>query len=185
MLASIPTLKTPRLCLREISKSDVNDIYAIFSDRNVTKFYDVSTMRKVKSAEKLIDWWSKRFQKKKALRWGITMPAISDRIIGTCGFSELDFIAGVAEIGVDIARLHWHQGIMKEALSAVLNYGFTTLNLSRIKTWIMAENVYSIAGVKSLGFRNINETHSVFWQGKTHDIVYFVLDRNGYFTNHK
>lgn len=178
-----PILKTPRLTLRELRPGDYPEIFAIFSDRETTRYYDVPTMRKLSSAQKLLEWWRKRIDRRKALRWGITMNDEGDKVIGTCGFSELDLAAKKGEIGLDIVRSHWHQGIMKEAVRAVLDYGFNVLDLVLIETWVMEENRYSIAGIKSLGFTHLGSAGQVYWRGKMHKKEYFILKREDFFKN--
>ncbi len=179
----VPVLETSRLILRELRPGDYPEIFAIFSDRETTRYYDVPTMRKWSSAQKLLEWWRKRINRRKALRWGITMNLEGDKVIGTCGFSELDLVAQKGEIGLDIVRSHWHQGIMKEAVRAVIQFGFKEMGLNLIETWVMEENQYSIAGIKSLGFTHLGKAGQVYWRGKMHNKEYFILKREDYFNN--
>lgn len=172
----VPTLNTTRLFMRPIVPGDREEIFAIFSDPAVTRYYDVPTMRKIESADKLILWWQKRIEKQKALRWGIVFKEV-DRLVGTCGFSELDLAKKKAEIAIDIQQEFWHKGIMKEALAAVIEYGFNTLNLDEIDTWIMSGNQHSIAGIRSLGFIGEGKLSKFFWRGRFHDRVRFVLKK--------
>jgi len=177
----VPMIKTSRLTLRELKKTDSKEIFDIFSDREVTRYYDVSTMRKLVTAEKLLVWWEKRIIEKKALRWGITVTSESEKIVGTCGFSELDLKNKIGELGIDIVHHHWNQGIMKEALQAIIDYGFNDLKLNRIETWIMDENIYSILGAKSLGLKYEGKSGKIKWQGKYHDKEIFALNRQDYY----
>lgn len=174
--SEVPTLNTTRLCLRPIMPGDRQEIFAIFSDPAVTRFYDVPTMRKIESADKLIMWWQKRIEKQKALRWGIVYLE-AGRLVGTCGFSELDRAKKKAEIAIDIRQEFWHKGIMKEALAAVIEYGFKTLDLEEIDTWIMSGNQHSIAGIKSLGFKEEDKKEQTKWRGKIYQKFFFSLKR--------
>ncbi len=172
-------LLTERLILRAILPQDREAIYAIFSNPNVTRFYDVPTMKTMRAADRLISWWQQRISSGKALRWGIELKNGDQQLIGTCGFSELNLSQRTAEIGIDLNEKYWHQGFMKEALKAVINYGFKELYLNEIHTWIIKENRYSIAGIESLGFIHLGKVGERSWQGKQHDQIGFSLPFQG------
>ena len=64
----------------------------------------------------------------------------SGRMIGTIGFMwiNLDYRSG--EVGYSLSRAYWNQGIMTEALRAVLAFGFDTLQLNRIEAQHETDN---------------------------------------------
>lgn len=63
-----PKLETKRLVLREILPSDAEDIYSIFSNEEVTKYYGLNTFKKIEQAEKLIEAFTINFQSRKGMR---------------------------------------------------------------------------------------------------------------------
>lgn len=57
-----------------------------------------------------------------------------------------------AEIGYELHRAYWRQGMMTEALPAVLTYGFTKLGLHRIEADPFARNTRSTSLLLKPGF---------------------------------
>jgi RimJ/RimL family protein N-acetyltransferase len=49
-----PTLETQRLRLRQLRMADAEDVFRLFSDNEVTRYYDLETFEEVAEAEKLI-----------------------------------------------------------------------------------------------------------------------------------
>ena len=72
-----------------------------------------------------------------------------------------------AEIGFTLGLPHQHQGFAVEAVTAVLDYAFTTLNIHRVHAVTDVENSDSIALLERLGMRR--EGHfieNVWFRGK-------------------
>lgn len=64
-----PTLPTSRLVLDAMSDQDVDDIFAIFSNPDVIRHYDVELFHNKAEAEHLIHYFQTRFEKHQAIRW--------------------------------------------------------------------------------------------------------------------
>lgn len=56
------------------------------------------------------------------------------------------------EIGYLLHPDHWRKGIMKEAINAVVDYGFIVLGLHSIEALLNPENIASSSVLKSTGF---------------------------------
>ncbi len=48
-------------------------------------------------------------------------------LLGSCSLHHIDAGSYRAETGYDLHRAEWGKGIMAEAMSAILTYGFTEL----------------------------------------------------------
>lgn len=79
-------LETPRLKLRPITQDDAQDIFEIFSDKQVMKYYDLLPFETLDRAKQQADFFAKGFEKKQMIRWGVELKE-SGKLIGTCGFS--------------------------------------------------------------------------------------------------
>ena len=75
-----------------------------------------------------------------------------DRIVGTCTLFNLDARNRRAEIGYALARDSWGQGLMSEALGALIAYAFGPLGLTRLEADVDPRNAPSIRIVEKLGF---------------------------------
>jgi ribosomal-protein-alanine N-acetyltransferase len=146
-----PSLTTHRLLLRQIRPDDVEALFAIFSDLEVTKFYGHEPLLSLDETQESITQAQARYAHRENIRWGITLKG-EDRLIGSCGLHHFDEGFHRAEIGYGLHRAFWGQGIMSEAVSSVLTYGFTELSLHRIEAIIDIENERSKGVLLKLGF---------------------------------
>ena len=109
------------------------------------------------------------------IRWGIARKGDS-KLIGTCGYTDWDKTAHKGEIGYDLDPAYWGQGIMTEALRAILEYGFKKMGLNRIQAVIDSENTRSQKLVLRLGFKKEGVLrHNSTFRGQFRDDVCFSL----------
>jgi ribosomal-protein-alanine N-acetyltransferase len=81
-----------------------------------------------------------------------------------------------AEVGYLLSLDYRGQGIMQEALRAVVNYGFQTMKLHSIEGIIDPENIASANVLKQSGF--VQEAHfkeNQFYNGRFHDTVFYSI----------
>jgi ribosomal-protein-alanine N-acetyltransferase len=103
-------------------------------------------------------------------------------LIGSCGFTW-NKEANAAEIGYELASQFWRQGIMSEALRAILQYGFGNKEVQFVIAQIMLENIASRRLLKKLGFQSQGVlTRHGFWKGKHHDLEQFTLLKSEFIT---
>jgi ribosomal-protein-alanine N-acetyltransferase len=150
---SFPQLETSNLILRRMLKTDSSAVLRILADDEVTKYYDDETFTKVSQAINQIKAWETGFVNKRCIRWGIARKGERE-IIGSCGYYGFHTWHMRASIGYELARSSWRQGIMTEALEAIIDLGFSEMNLNRIDAVVMPENSASIKLLEKLGFRN-------------------------------
>lgn len=148
---SFPRLETPRLILRQIQPGDAEAIYATFSDEVVMEFYGELPHRSVDDSRELIRRQQEWYARREGIRWGITRKG-EDGMVGSCGLFKFDEEASRAELGYELGRAYWHQGIMSEALDAMLTFAFKALEVHRIEAVVDDDNVRSKGLLRSLGF---------------------------------
>jgi [ribosomal protein S5]-alanine N-acetyltransferase len=174
---SFPNLETERLWLRQATQKDAEAVFTIFSDPDVTQFHDLDTFTRLDEAVEVIARRTEGFERERGIRWGIARKP-NDNLIGSCGFTW-DREANAAEIGYELASQFWRQGIMSEALCAILKHGFEKRGVQFVIAEIMSENVASRRLLEKLGFQSqgiLKERG--FWKGKHHDLEQFVLIRS-------
>ena len=114
-----PILQTPRLLLRPFTMADVPAVYAWCSSLEATRFLFWYPHRDIGVSERLVANW---IRKKRNYSWALGKEG---QAIG-----EVQLIKDLPdrgfEIGYILTPLYWRQGLMKEALSAVLHFLFST-----------------------------------------------------------
>jgi len=180
--ASFPTLNTDRLDLIEINKNHLGDLFKLFGDEKVTRFYNMLPLKNEQEAQKSIDWFSKRFKDKLGIRWGIALKGQKE-IIGTIGFNKFRKNHR-ANIGYDLQTEHWNNGYTTVALNEVLSFGFNKLEINRIEGEVMQGNIISEKVLEKLNFTNEGVLREwMYWNEKHYDMTMFSLLRSDYIEN--
>ena len=180
-MGDFPVLQTPRLVLREFRQSDVPAVFDIFSRDEVTRYHNRETMDFLNQAEEMVFARVSLFEEGFGVRWGIVMKQEEDTVVGSCGFYHLNKANDSVEVGCDLHPAYWRQGIMTEALSAVIEYAFSErffFWLNRIEALTYLEQEASIGLLKKLGFKEegIRREYG-HWKGDRHDLRSFALLR--------
>jgi ribosomal-protein-alanine N-acetyltransferase len=177
-----PQLTTERLLLRQIQPADAEALFAILSDEEAMRFYGHSPHQSLDETHELIRQIQRRYARREAIRWGVTFKG-QDTLIGSCSLHHFGEGFYYAATGYDLNRAFWRQGIMGEAVSAILNYGFSELGLHRIEAIIDIANEASKALLLKLGFTyegNLRQRY--YFQGQLLDEYYFGLLRDEWFS---
>jgi ribosomal-protein-alanine N-acetyltransferase len=152
MFAQFPALETPHLTLRQIVPGDAEALFATFSDPAVMEFYGDPPHHSIEDSRDLIRRQQQWYAQREGIRWGITIKSVDDTVIGSCGFFLFDDEFRRAEMGYELARGCWRQGIMREALGAIIAYAFANTDLHHIEAVVNGANVRSKALLLALGF---------------------------------
>ena len=170
-----PCLTTNRLLLRQIQPNDTESLFAIFSDEEAMQFYGHEPHRSLDDTQELIRQIQTRHGRREVLHWGIALQG-EDRVIGSCSFHHFDEGFHRAETGYELNRAFWGKGMMTEAMSAILTYGFTELGLHRVEAIIDIMNERSKSLLLKLGFTyegNLRQRYS--FRDRFEDEHYFGL----------
>jgi len=175
--SAFPVLETPRLVLREITPDDAHAILSIRGDIRVSRLNSGQPMQSLDQALDLIETGRQAFADQRRIDWGITLkdqPALG--VIGRCGFNYILQRDRRASIGYDLAFAQWGNGIMTEAVRAMITFGFERLDLNRIEADAAAENIGSIRVLEKVGFKHegVQEEQYFEWD-EFHDLVMLAL----------
>jgi [ribosomal protein S5]-alanine N-acetyltransferase len=175
-----PTLETERLILREIIPSDAEALFRIRGDYEVTKYNIGTAYDRLELAVDLIAAMAQAYREEKEIRWGITLKA-EDTVIGMCGYNYWIRRDARGSVGYDLARAYWGQGIMTEALGAVIRFGFRHMGLNRIEADADARNPASARVLAKAGFHQEGLQREQFYEDSSfNDLVLFALLRKDY-----
>ncbi len=79
---------------------------------------------------------------------------IDKRPIGSIGFFDINWLNRNAEITATIGESgYWGKGLVGEAAKLIIKYGFTELNLHKIKAGVFNPNNRSLRAAEKLGFK--------------------------------
>jgi len=78
VFGTFPQLETERLILRELRSDDVELLFSILGDEEVTRFYDDEVFRDISQASEQIEAWTAGFRARRCIRWGISHPKIRE-----------------------------------------------------------------------------------------------------------
>jgi len=177
---SFPKLNTQRLFLRQITQEDDNSLFEILSNEVTCEFLTHNAVNDIANIKRLITGMQRFFDEKQRIRWGIAQKQ-DNSLIGHCGFFDIDKSNCCAEISYCLKSGLWGQGIMTEALEAMLKFGFENYGLNRIVAKVMKGNVGSMKVLQKLGF--VQEgllRESLYKNGQYHDLMIFSILKSEY-----
>ncbi len=176
---SFPIIETKRLLLREITRSDAANIFAIHGDPKVMRWFGADPLPDLTAAENLIQKFAKtRTEPMTGTRWAIELRS-NPGLIGTCGFFDWNSEWRKCLLGYELAPQAQGSGYMSEALQSVLSWGFENMVLNRVEALIHPDNLASLKIAKRLGFIEEGRLRQVgFWRGQFHDMLQFSLLRS-------
>jgi ribosomal-protein-alanine N-acetyltransferase len=173
-----PRLETQRLVLRELQPSDVQAIFGIGSDDEVMHFYDLDTFQLPEDASAFIGRQRARYERESGIRWGIVRKE-GEEVIGWCGYVVGSYRR--AELGYALARDAWGQGLMTEAVRAVVGFAFETTQINRLEATTHLGNGASARVLEKLGFVPEGLLREFgYWRGQFHDLRMHSLLRKDY-----
>ena len=149
--ATFPVLETARFRLRAPTLADVEDMFRIMSDPRVTRYFGALPMASLAEAQERVEHIHTAFQERTGVRWAIVDRA-SGQLVGSAGFWRLLKAHYRAEVGYELAPEWWGQGVMTEALAAMLDFGFTRMGLHSVEAQIHPDNAASRRVLEKLGF---------------------------------
>jgi ribosomal-protein-alanine N-acetyltransferase len=147
-----PVIETERLTLRRISADDLGDWMAVWRSPGVLDYLiDFESLPQEDMGREIIEWAVRIFVEASGIRWALTLKP-NKRMIGSCGFHLFDRRHQRVEIGYELHSDYWRQGIMSEAVRAVLVFCFDRLAVHRVEADVVEGNAASAALLKKAGF---------------------------------
>jgi RimJ/RimL family protein N-acetyltransferase len=147
----IPTLKTPRRCLRAWREADLPQFAALNADARVMELMPSLLSRDESDA--MAVRIGEHFDRHEFGQWAVEVAGGAE-FIGFVGLKIPQFTAPFTpcvEIGWRLAHEHWGQGYATEAAQAVLAFAFTHLRLDEIVSFTVPANARSRRVMERLG----------------------------------
>ena len=174
---NMPELETKRLILRRLVMSDIQDIFEVASEPDVTRYITWETHRTLDDARRFIQVVHDWYDRQEVLYWAVLRK--SDlKLIGTCGIFEWVLRDARAELSYTLGRPHWGQGYASEVVNALVRFGFETMQLNRLEGRCLLENTAS-AHVMEKARLNLDGIlrQQLYLKGAFHDLMVYSLLR--------
>jgi ribosomal-protein-alanine N-acetyltransferase len=147
-----PELTTERLILRPVELTDADDFVALRSHEAVNQFIDrpksitrdeaISFIHKIRNGVAINRW----------VYWAISLKD-SPKMVGTICLWNISLKDLTAETGYELHPDYQGKGIMREALSRVIDYGFRDMKLKAIEACTHRDNLRSTSLLERHHFR--------------------------------
>ena len=147
------TIETKRLILRKARLEDAKLMFHNWaSDTEVTKFLTWPAHSNIEITERVLVSWIENYQKDDYYQWMIVLKELGEPIGSISVVCQNDRVEE-AEIGYCIGSRWWHQGVMTEALTAVIEYLFTEVGMNRVAARHDPNNPNSGAVMRKCGMK--------------------------------
>ena len=151
-LSDFPVLESDCIRLRGIRESDLDDLFTLFSDPRVMRYWSRGPMTDRQEAVDYAKTILDGFVKRDLLNW-IVADAGSDAMIGTATLYEINPQHARAGLGYALMPEYWGKGLAQEAATLAISYGFLELGLHRIEADTEPNNLRSNKVLERLGFQ--------------------------------
>ncbi|MBS5730228.1 MAG: GNAT family N-acetyltransferase [Clostridium sp.] len=128
-------IETDRLILRRYKIEDADAMYKNWaSDSEVTKFLTWQPHSSVDVSRSIIEDWLKEYSDEKYYHWAIVFRDNGNEPIGDISVVQMNEDISMVHIGYCLGRAWWRRGIMSEALKAVMDFMFDTVEVNRVES---------------------------------------------------
>lgn len=174
-----PQLQTERLLLRKQELKDAPHLQQMRFSEQVMLYMDSDMHDDVQTSEAFISRNLESYEQKSGFFWAITAVETGS-YLGDIILRKIDRSNARAEIGYTLKPEFWRRGYMKEAMRAVLNFGFKDLQLHSIEANINPANNISRNLLLKTGF--VKEAYfreNYYYNGRFLDSeIYSLLEKN-------
>ena len=177
VFSQLPQISTDRMTLRRIRASDEEAIYSYATDPDVSRYTSWAPHTSPEETRQFVRRVLDAYQEKRVASWGIELKA-ERTVIGTGGFNSWDREHGTGELGYAMGKPYWGQGLMTEAVNAMIEFGFKRMALNRIVIRMDPRNTGSwrVAEKSGCRFEGIAR-QTIYAKGAFHDLMIWAILR--------
>jgi ribosomal-protein-alanine N-acetyltransferase len=148
---TLKLLETRRLLLRHLEMNDLDDLYALYTDPEVTR-YIPDAPGDLKGTRAELEWHVQCDPENPQLGLWATIHKPTGQFIGRCGLLPWSIDGrNEVEIAYLISRAFWGQGLGAEAAMAVRDYALNVLKINRLVCLVDAANHPSVRVAEKIG----------------------------------
>jgi RimJ/RimL family protein N-acetyltransferase len=134
-------LETERLRLRHLKPDDVDAVFAVIGDPETMKYYPQKFSR-----EDALGWVHKAQERYRTDGYSLFAVVLKSEglVIGDCGLMRQNVEGeSLVEVGYHFHRDYWGHGYATEASRGCMDYAFKRLNVAKVISLILSENLAS------------------------------------------
>ncbi|MBE5779616.1 MAG: GNAT family N-acetyltransferase [Clostridiales bacterium] len=181
----MPVIRTKRLTLRAARMSDAEDLYEYSRDPAVARHVLWDAHTSIHQTRTYIRYLLRQYKSGQPSSFVITM-SDTGKAIGTIGFMWIQQDHRSAEVGYSLSRDYWNRGIMTEALRAIIDMGFTKLNLNRIEAMHEVDNPASGKVMQKAGMHYEGRLRQrVYNKGRFADVDLYAILRQDFVSSNR
>lgn len=147
------SIETKNLLLREFKQTDWKDVQQYSSDPEVVRFMEWgpnTSDQTLDFVDRAID--AQRQKPRVTFEFAVILPE-EKKLIGAAGIRINGFDSRQADLGYCFNRNYWRRGYASEACQALIDFGFTELQLHRAWATCDSDNIGSASVLKKSGMR--------------------------------
>ena len=149
---TFPVLNTERLVLRQLVPEYAVELHQLRSDPEINRYLGRPASTGIANAITFIDKIKSLIDAYEGMYWVLTLAGDNNPLIGTICFYNFDKTNATIELGYELMTTYQGKGLMAEAVTRVIQYGFEQMNAQTITAFPSADNERSIALLNKFGF---------------------------------
>jgi RimJ/RimL family protein N-acetyltransferase len=169
-------IRGERIVLRAIEREDLSNYVQWLNDPLVLEYFGRFFPLSLALEER---WYEAMLDDSNSCNFAIEFEG---QHIGGAGLNNIDGCNASAEIGLFIGLPEmWDQGLGRDVMRTLVNFGFEQMNLHRIYLRVFAENERAVHLYKKVGFRHEGcWREAEFRHGHYQDLVWMSILREGW-----
>jgi ribosomal-protein-serine acetyltransferase len=174
-----------RVALRKYTVHSADDLFRLVEENRTILIENFAALTKevqsIDAAKSLIARKDEEWDKRTGFCYGVYVRA-SNALIGQLQVKNLVWDIPSAELSYFVDRSYQRQGLVGEAITAMVATMFEALQFNRVFVRIIPKNVASIGLANKLGFKPEGLQRAAFrcGHGELHDVHYFALTSADY-----
>ena len=173
-----PVIETDRLLLKELNPEILHELYTTYADEDIISFLGLHDNEELKTERS--NWQLGLATYRTSYKSFLIEVKEIGKIIGKAGFHNWHPLHRRAELGYALYdETAKRKGYTTEAVKAIIEYGFSSMDLNRIEAYVGPANVASLQIINGAGFTKEGILRSHFYKdGVIDDSICFSILRS-------
>lgn len=171
-----PQLETKRVILRKFDLNDLDDMFALYSDRTVNEFLPWFPHESIEKTRNFLNNILLKEYEKPIGYWYAIQLKENNRVVGFVVLHNIDAEIGSGELGYALLQEYWGKGLVAECCLAVVDQlkkdGFTYITATHDKNNLKSGRVMQKIGME------YKYSYVEMWQPKNIEVTFRMYQLN-------